>query len=308
MGDQPATELVPIGQVVAELRADYPDISHSSLRFLEREGLVSPARTGGGHRLYTRRDLDRIRQIKAWQTQRRSLNEIRRRFSELEASPAPAAVAATFLNQALLGDAAAASRTVLHADDLGMPLARLFDDVLRPALDEVGLRWARGHLLVGQEKEISDIARELIAILSLRHAHPDPTGPVAVAACVAGERHDLGLRMVTALLRSHGWRIHLLGVDTAPRVLGEAVRLRTPSVVLLSGSHEVELQAITDAIETVRTAGSPAIVVGGHIVTEHAATLRAHGAIPATGDRLDSVIDSLLTIMAGNRPDAPALP
>ncbi len=58
--------LLSIGQVVTHLQAEYPDVSHSSLRFLEREGLVTPHRTPGGHRLFTKQDVDRVRQIKRW--------------------------------------------------------------------------------------------------------------------------------------------------------------------------------------------------------------------------------------------------
>src|SRR5687767_5899676 len=77
--------LLSIGQVVTHLQAEYPDVSHSSLRFLEREGLVTPHRTPGGHRLFTKQDVDRVRQIKRWQEQRLSLAEIRQRLTMREA-------------------------------------------------------------------------------------------------------------------------------------------------------------------------------------------------------------------------------
>ena len=67
---------ISIGRIVELLAADYPDVTQSSLRFLEREGLLSPARTPGGHRLYTQADVQRVRQIKEWQAQRLSLEEI----------------------------------------------------------------------------------------------------------------------------------------------------------------------------------------------------------------------------------------
>src|SRR5215216_3859398 len=80
-------ELLSIGSVVAELQRLYPDVSHSSLRFLEREGLIASIRTPGGHRLYSRGDVERIRQIKMWQAQRLSLDQIRQRLTELERLP-----------------------------------------------------------------------------------------------------------------------------------------------------------------------------------------------------------------------------
>lgn len=50
-----------IGQVVSELKSEYPAITLSKVRFLEEQGLVSPARTGAGYRKYSRADIERLR-------------------------------------------------------------------------------------------------------------------------------------------------------------------------------------------------------------------------------------------------------
>ena len=42
-----------IGAVLAALQDDFPDVSISKIRFLEAEGLVTPARTGSGYRTYS---------------------------------------------------------------------------------------------------------------------------------------------------------------------------------------------------------------------------------------------------------------
>src|ERR687889_2193402 len=98
-GPDPPDALLSIGSVVAELQRSYPDVSHSSLRFLEREGLITSIRTRGGHRLYSPADVERIRQIKTWQAQRLSLEEIRQRLVDLDRLPAPAVLAESFLRQ-----------------------------------------------------------------------------------------------------------------------------------------------------------------------------------------------------------------
>ncbi|MDQ3043808.1 MAG: cobalamin-dependent protein [Chloroflexota bacterium] len=297
MDGHEVTTPIPIGQVVAELQRAYPEVTHSSLRFLEREGLVTPTRTPGGHRLYFQHDLDRVRRIKDWQAQRLSLEEIRQRLVALRDVGPPAVIASRFLDEALRGDLAAATQTILRADELGMSLVHLFDDVLRPALYEVGKRWERGDLSVAQEKEISELARDLIAELARRHADPDPRGPTAVAAGVAGERHDLGLRMVAALLRARGWRVHFLGADVAPSFLVEAVQLRAPAVVLLSATTEERLSAVEEAIAALHAGGEdaavPVVVGGGQVVAAHAATFLAWGVVAAVDDSLAAVLDVL---------------
>jgi DNA-binding transcriptional MerR regulator len=50
-----------IGEVLAHLRAEFPDTTISKLRFLEAEGLVDPQRTASGYRKYSWQDIARLR-------------------------------------------------------------------------------------------------------------------------------------------------------------------------------------------------------------------------------------------------------
>lgn len=56
-----------IGAVLARLRAEFPDVTISKIRFLESEGLVRPARTEAGHRLFGPDDVERLRFVLAAQ-------------------------------------------------------------------------------------------------------------------------------------------------------------------------------------------------------------------------------------------------
>lgn len=55
--------LVGIGEVMAMLRAEFPDVSISKIRFLEAEGLVEPQRTVSGYRKFGPTDVDRLRYV-----------------------------------------------------------------------------------------------------------------------------------------------------------------------------------------------------------------------------------------------------
>jgi len=52
-----------IGEVLVELRAEFPDISVSKIRFLESEGLISPARSPSGYRRFGPADVEQLRYI-----------------------------------------------------------------------------------------------------------------------------------------------------------------------------------------------------------------------------------------------------
>ena len=63
MSAEPARAYFGIGEVLAQLRAEFPDISVSKIRFLEAEGLIQPARSPSGYRKFGPSDVDRLRYI-----------------------------------------------------------------------------------------------------------------------------------------------------------------------------------------------------------------------------------------------------
>ena len=56
-------KLISIGEVVEKLSAEYQKLTKSMVRFWEKEGLISPIRTPGGHRKYSPQDLNRMKVI-----------------------------------------------------------------------------------------------------------------------------------------------------------------------------------------------------------------------------------------------------
>lgn len=59
--------MLSIGQVLARLAPEFADVSPSKLRFLEEQGLVSPARTESGYRKFSQSDVERLRMVLAMQ-------------------------------------------------------------------------------------------------------------------------------------------------------------------------------------------------------------------------------------------------
>jgi DNA-binding transcriptional MerR regulator len=56
-----------IGQVLGVLAPEFPAVSISKLRYLEEQGLLSPARTASGYRKYSAAEVERLRYILAAQ-------------------------------------------------------------------------------------------------------------------------------------------------------------------------------------------------------------------------------------------------
>src|ERR1700722_15029961 len=71
---RPSARAVYVISVAAELAGVHPQ----TLRIYERKGLVDPARTGGGSRRYSERDLERLRRIQELTNHGLNLEGVRR--------------------------------------------------------------------------------------------------------------------------------------------------------------------------------------------------------------------------------------
>jgi DNA-binding transcriptional MerR regulator len=95
MSAQPARAYLGIGEVLARLRGEFPDVSVSKIRFLESEGLIEPARSPSGYRRFDEADVDRLRYIlTAQRDQYLPLRVIKERLPPPPAGPAGQAGAA----------------------------------------------------------------------------------------------------------------------------------------------------------------------------------------------------------------------
>jgi len=84
-----------IGEILDDLRGDFPDISVSKIRFLESQGLITPERSPSGYRQFTDDDLELLRWILRQQRDHYlPLKVIRRRLKEGD-GPGREAAAAT---------------------------------------------------------------------------------------------------------------------------------------------------------------------------------------------------------------------
>jgi len=81
-----SADLLTIGQVLARLKPEFPDLSNSKLRFLEERQLVTPVRTPSGYRKFSSSDVERLRFILGLQRDHYlPLKVIRQHLDDLDA-------------------------------------------------------------------------------------------------------------------------------------------------------------------------------------------------------------------------------
>jgi DNA-binding transcriptional MerR regulator len=210
-----------------------------------RYGLFAPDRSPGGFRLYSDADLRRVRRMQAYLAEGLSAAEAARAvLAEPEPAPAPAAdpASGTALRHALDDLDERAAHLVLDQLFGSLTVETVIRDVLIPYLHDLGERWARGDVTVGQEHFASNVVRSRLA--GMATGWGTGRGPRALLACPPGELHDIALLSFGLVLRRSGWRVTFLGADSPVGDIEQTTGVLRPDLVMLAASEPGRFDAI----------------------------------------------------------------
>lgn len=190
-----------------------------------------------------------------------------RTFSGGSARVSLASVAGKYLETILAGDRRRAVDLVTEAVDRGIPIKRIYTDVFQHCQFELGRLWEENRITVAKEHLATAITQLAMSQLYDRFDFADRVGKKMVAACVGGELHEIGLRMVADFFELDGWNTHYLGANTPIRDVVEMAFDIGADVVALSTSMTFNVEKVRDAVQSIRTYRQPGmgpkILVGG---------------------------------------------
>ena len=160
-------------------------------------------------------------------------------------------------------DEEAAHRT-LQAAFAQHPLEIALLEVISPALVEIGNQWHDGKIPVAIEHFSSQLCRNYL-IQAMDTIKPKDSKGHILTACAPGEWHELGLLILTLLLRDNGWTVTYLGANLSLERFSEVIIQLNPDLVLFSAttsesaSSLVRLTEVLDSLPDHR----PLIGLGG---------------------------------------------
>jgi DNA-binding transcriptional MerR regulator len=267
-------------------------ISMATLRAWERRyGFPKLDRTQGGHRLYSERDILRLRWVKeridqGMQTAQ-SINALRHQEqvgnvitagisgrSVKSTIPVDQDSYSTSVKKRLLD--ALKCRNVHGADDvINEALAFLTPDdvimnVFAPVLNEIGEDWYQGILNVATEHLATNYLRQRLMMWMLSGPPTIYEHPI-VLACAPDELHEGSLLILGAILRRHRYPVAYLGQSVPLSDLAKFIQDLKPALVVLVSMTEdsaARLVEWPDYMPEVAEKGEPVIGYGGKIFVE----------------------------------------
>jgi DNA-binding transcriptional MerR regulator len=269
------------------------NIPAATLRIWERRyDFPEPTRTDGGHRLYSEREVQRLRWIKdkidggmqirqavrALKMQEaESADDVEAVSAMTSVAPLPAVAEVGITAPLKVFQQRVLASLLTHNTEqteqvLNEALAiyspeHLILDIIGPTLNEIGLGWQRGDVDIATEHLATNYLRQRL-LMWMRTGPPPYAVQPTILACAPEELHDGSLLIFGALLRRRRWPVTYLGQSLPLENLAKLVQEMQPLAVVLVAMMEGPAQSLTawptwfpEAAQT----GHPVVAYGGLI-------------------------------------------
>jgi MerR family transcriptional regulator, light-induced transcriptional regulator len=176
-------------------------------------------------------------------------------------------MARQYLEALLSGDRQTASRLVLDGVQKGASIKSLYTQIFQRCQREIGRLWQINQISVAQEHFCTAATQMIMSQLYPYIFSGERKSHHLVAACVGGELHEIGARMVADFFEMAGWDTYFLGANMPPESIIKTVIERQADVLALSATMTYHVGKVTDIIASLRASGgSPRtrVLVGGY--------------------------------------------
>jgi excisionase family DNA binding protein len=176
----------------------------------------------------------------------------------------------------LAGDSPGSWQVVEAAMASGVEPQDVYVELLGPALHRIGDAWRRGDIGIADEHLASSVATSIIGRMGPRFRRRGRHRGTVLVAMPVGERHGLGVTMLSDILAQEGFEALNLGPDTPPASLQAAMAERDDLVaVVISVVSTTRVAGAARLVAAARrTDPEVTVVVGGFAVPDQATAQR----------------------------------
>ena len=213
-------------------------------------------------------------------------------LAELSQSHEPWPETDAFEAALLAGDNRVALNILYGCIDQGHSLIEIEHHIIQPALYIIGQKWQSNQVSVAQEHIATAIAQSVMTAGLLRSVPQSATNKRVLLACVEGNSHALGLRMLADAFQLDGWEVQYLGANVPSSALVGQIAKWRPNLVGLSVSFAHQLQTVKQVIVQMQKrldSDRPVTMVGGLAINRYNQLAQMVGADAYCGDARTAV-------------------
>lgn len=174
-------------------------------------------------------------------------------------------LARQFLDALLRADRRTAAQMILDAVQNGIEVKTIYMQVFQRTQREIGRLWQTNRIGVAEEHFCTAATQMIMSQLYPYIFTGERKDHRVVVACVGGELHEIGARMVADFLEMSGWDSYFLGANTPSQSILQVARERQAHVLALSATMTFHVSKVMEMIAALRAQALPIrVIVGGY--------------------------------------------
>ncbi|MCM8541616.1 MAG: hypothetical protein NE328_15210 [Lentisphaeraceae bacterium] len=172
----------------------------------------------------------------------------------------------------------------------GQEPEKIFDELLAPALHQLGCDWEDGHVDAFQERRTVQICIRALYGFHSFFPLPEKNAPIAMIGTLSNDQYTIPPLMIEVCLRSREWKTEFLGNDLPASSYAKAIEMYKPDLMIISMSNcDKPEKAAKDLLELEAFAikNNCGFILGGRAVPEKAVkNLKKTLLVPTISDML----------------------
>ena len=200
-----------------------------------------------------------------------TINRLKKDETEAAVSKVEKTLKESIYEDVLKGNKATIVAKVKDAVEQGEEASVLLNDILIPAINEVGDLFDKQKYFLPQLISSAETMKIAIDYLEpyLQSGQDNDNLPTIVIATVEGDIHDIGKNLVALMLKNYGYRVIDLGKDVSKETIIETAIKEKADVIALSALMTTTMQEMRNVITYAGEKNVNAkVIIGGAVITE----------------------------------------
>ncbi|WP_130806419.1 cobalamin-dependent protein [Senegalia massiliensis] len=145
-----------------------------------------------------------------------------------------------------------ATNLLLELINKNIKLEDIYYQIIEPSLFKIGDMWEKNELTVSEEHYLTEATKRIMSDVYSRYPIIETKNLNALFFCTHGERHSIGIRMISDVLEQNGWRIYFLGTDLPIDSILSMIKSKKIDLIAISTTMDYNLNSIKSMIKNIR--------------------------------------------------------
>lgn len=141
-----------------------------------------------------------------------------------------------------------------------------YDSILKPTMYKVGDLWASNELSVASEHVASNIAQEMVGLISDKIKKNGKKAKVLICT-PSGEEHSIACNMIQSFLQSKGYRVFNLAPSAPSESILNFIEMEKPAIVMVSITIDDNVRTGQRLVSKIKSNCALPVLIGGQAVS-----------------------------------------